>query len=47
MKVFTNEKFGKMMKVVGNISLVLGTIVIIPNSLLTIQQPECPKELLK
>jgi cyclic lactone autoinducer peptide len=47
MKFLTNEKFAKMMKVIGNITLVLGAIVIIPNSLFTVQQPECPEELLK
>jgi cyclic lactone autoinducer peptide len=47
MRLLTNEKFAKMMKVVGNISLFLGAIVIVPNSLFTVQQPKCPKELLK
>jgi cyclic lactone autoinducer peptide len=47
MKLLTNDKFSKVMKVIGNITLALGAIVIVPTSLFTVQQPKCPKELLK
>lgn len=37
----------KIMKVVGSVALFLGTIVIVPTSLLGSHQPKCPDELLK
>jgi cyclic lactone autoinducer peptide len=37
----------KLMKVVGSVSLFLGSVAIAPASLLSTYQPKCPDELLK
>lgn len=37
----------KAMKVMGSVALLLGTLVIYPNSLAAGHQPKCPDDLLK
>lgn len=47
MKNIKNLLTAKAMKIVGSVALFLGTIVIVPTSILGGHQPECPDELLK
>lgn len=37
----------KAMKMIGSLALFLGTIVIVPTSIIGSYQPKCPDELLK
>lgn len=47
MKKFKNLLVSRSMKIAGSIALFLGTIVIVPTSILSSHQPKCPDELLK
>lgn len=47
MKNVKNLLVSKIMKVIGSLALLLGTIVIVPTSTLSGHQPKCPDEFLK